>query len=151
MIFDDFPIEILIETKKKVGHHLEWSHIKSKMCSVISEDNRTRIQPVPEHFIHFAHFVTRFPTLGISIPAPPPSKLRPSELVSSSSELHQQSFNKILDLERPGPTDQAQGTPGSDKRMGTLDGRHKSYEWPTHHFNCPTKENQQHQEHLKIL
>ena len=45
--------------EKKVGHHLEWSHIKSKMCSVISEDNRTRIQPVPEHFRHFAHFVTR--------------------------------------------------------------------------------------------
>jgi len=57
-----FPIEILIESEKKVGHHLEWSHIKSKMCSVISEDNRTRIQPVPEHFRHFAHFVARYCT-----------------------------------------------------------------------------------------
>ena len=44
---------------KKVRRHLEWSHINSKMCSVISEGNRTRIQPVIKLFRHFAHFVTR--------------------------------------------------------------------------------------------
>ena len=60
MIFDDFPIEIIIETKKKVGHHLEWSHIKSKMCSVSDFHRRTRIQPVLEHFRHFAHFVSLY-------------------------------------------------------------------------------------------
>ena len=47
-------------SQKKVRHHLEWSHINSKMCSVITEDNRSKIQPVPEHFRHFAHFVTRY-------------------------------------------------------------------------------------------
>ena len=47
------------EAKKKVGHHSEWSTINSEICSVISDNNRTKIQPVPNHFRHFAHFVTR--------------------------------------------------------------------------------------------
>ena len=46
--------------QKKVGHHLEWSHINSKMCYVICEGNRSRIQPVLEDFKYFAHFVTRY-------------------------------------------------------------------------------------------
>ena len=59
-IWRDFPLYFTKGSQKKVRHHLEWSHINSKMCSVISEDNRSRIQPVPEHFRHFAHFVTRY-------------------------------------------------------------------------------------------
>ena len=45
----DFSLYFAKGSQKKVGRHLEWSHINSKMCSVIIEDNRTRIQPVPEH------------------------------------------------------------------------------------------------------
>ena len=70
---------------KKVRRHLERSHINSKMCSVISEGNRTRIQPVIKLFGNFAHFVTRY------LP-PHPFKSCNSRSIST------QHFKSILDL-----------------------------------------------------
>ena len=48
------------------------------MSSVISEDNRTRIQPVPEHFKHFAHFVH----MSLPISLTEPSWLNPKQAIT---------------------------------------------------------------------
>ena len=57
-----FPCNLLLRSQKKVAHPFEWSDINSKNIPVISEGNRTRIQPVLGLARHFAHFVSLYGT-----------------------------------------------------------------------------------------